>query len=80
MESLDNDITQEDFIFNFASNLRYLREEANLTQTDLSKLSGLAPTAISHFECGRRIPSVRNLVRLSKALNVSTDILLGIGE
>jgi len=35
------------------------------------------PSAISHFETGRRSPSFANLKALSDALKVTTDYLIG---
>lgn len=49
-----------------------------MTQQDLAESSGLTQHWISHFECGRRLPSVDVLVRLSDALDVSVDCLLGM--
>jgi len=37
----------------------------------------MQPAAISHFETGQRSPSFDNLRKLSDALNVSVDYLLG---
>ena len=50
-----------------------------LSQTELAKKTGLEPSAISHFECGRRSPNMENLKKLSKALNCTIDELV-IGE
>jgi transcriptional regulator with XRE-family HTH domain len=47
------------------------------SQTDLAEKSGMQPSAISHFEVGRRAPSFENLKRLADALQVSMDYLLG---
>lgn len=60
----------------FSDRLRSAREQRNLSQTDLSKRSGLQPSAISHFETGKRAPSFDNLRRLADALGVSIDYLL----
>lgn len=62
---------------NFADRLRAARERRNLSQTDLSKITGLQPSAISHFETAKRAPSFDNLKRLADALGVSIDYLLG---
>jgi transcriptional regulator with XRE-family HTH domain len=35
----------------------------------------LKPSAVSHFETGRRSPSLGNLIRLADALDVSLDVL-----
>ncbi len=61
----------------FSMRLRKLREERGLSQTDLAKMTGLQPSAISHFETERRSPSFDNLRRLGDALNVSVDYLTG---
>lgn len=53
------------------------RENVKWTQLDLAKATGLQPAAISHFECGQRLPSLRNIVRLANALRVSLDWLTG---
>lgn len=60
----------------FGKNLRITRECKQISQTELASISGIHPNAISHFEGGRRQPNLKNLVRLSKALNVSTDLLI----
>ena len=61
----------------FAENLRLAREKKDLSQADLAERTGLQPSAISHFEAGRRSPSFDNLKRLADALNVPIDSLLG---
>ncbi len=44
------------------------RQFQRLTQTELGKKAGeMCYTAISHFESGRRIPTVKTLVKLCKA-------------
>lgn len=53
------------------------RENLRWTQADLAKASGLQAAAISHFECGQRLPSLPNAVRLADALRVSLDWLTG---
>jgi transcriptional regulator with XRE-family HTH domain len=62
----------------FKSRLREAREAKGWSQTDLATRTGLEPSAISHFECGRREPSAGNLVILAIQLQVSTDYLLGL--
>lgn len=61
-----------------AENLFRLRAEKQLSQTKLAKLSGLQPSTISHFERGTREPSLKNLVKLCKALGCSSDHLIGL--
>jgi transcriptional regulator with XRE-family HTH domain len=61
----------------FGEGLRKTREEKGLSQAELAQKSGLQPSAISHFESGRRSPSFDNLKRLADALSVTIDYLLG---
>lgn len=64
----------------FGDRLRKLRKERKLTQKELANLIGVKNSVISFYEVGDRTPSLEVLVKLSKALRVSTDILLGIDK
>jgi transcriptional regulator with XRE-family HTH domain len=61
----------------FAVRLRAAREAKGLSQADLAEKTGLQPSAISHFETGRRAPAFDNLKVLADALSVTTDYLMG---
>lgn len=61
----------------FAARLKLARASRQLNQAELAARAGLQPAAISHFESGQRRPSFENLRRLSDALEVTTDFLLG---
>ncbi|WP_324750089.1 helix-turn-helix transcriptional regulator [Sphingomonas sp. LY54] len=61
----------------FGSRLVQAREKRSLSQAELAKLAGLQAAAIGHFERDRRKPSFANVRALAKALNVSSDFLLG---
>ena len=61
----------------FTERLRKARENRGLTQADLAQRAGLEPSAVSHFEAGRRQPSFHNLRKLADALSVTTDYLIG---
>lgn len=61
----------------FEDRLRKARLDKGLSQSELAARSGLQPSAVSHFETGTRAPSFENLKRLSDALGVSIDFLLG---
>ena len=64
----------------FGKRLRRARENAQLTQAQLAEKSGLAATAITHFEADRRRPSFANVRELALALKVSSNYLLGLPE
>jgi transcriptional regulator with XRE-family HTH domain len=64
-------------------NLARFREQQGLTQAELGRRAGMAAASVSHFETGQRTPSVESLVKLSDALSVSLDSLVGrssVGE
>ena len=64
----------------FADRLQKIRDDRKLSQSDLARKAGLQPSAIAHFEAGRRRPSFANIRTLALALDVSTDYLLGAGQ
>ena len=61
----------------FPQRLREARQLRAYDQATLAARAGLPTASISHFESGSRKPSFDNLRRLAKALDASTDYLLG---
>lgn len=61
----------------FGARIKNMRKSLGLTQADLAKKIGVTKQAITTYETGIREPSFRNLIKLSRALNVTTDWLLG---
>ena len=53
------------------------RCHAGLDQAELARRIGIPASSISHFEAGRRRPSLNSLCKIAEALDVSTDYLLG---
>jgi len=65
----------------FGRRLRQSRNLRRLSQAELSERSKVPVAMISHFETGvRGSASADNLVKLSNALDVSIDYLLGRTE
>ncbi len=62
----------------FAKNIKNLRKESGLTQTELANKIYINKSMISAYEKGTRMPSLDALIALSETLNVSIDFLLGI--
>jgi transcriptional regulator with XRE-family HTH domain len=60
----------------FGQNVRKHRETRQLTQELLAEKAGLDRTYISDIERGTRNPGVRNVVRLARALGLSTAQLV----
>lgn len=66
-----------DEIEKFGERLVAARTQRGLSQSVLARLANLQPAAIGHFERNRRKPSFANIRALARALNVSSDYLLG---
>ena len=62
----------------FAKNIKNLRKELGMTQTQLANKIFVNKSMVSAYEKGTRLPSLDSLISLSKTLNVSIDYLLGI--
>ncbi len=56
--------------------IRAAREKKNLTQEDLSKLTGIARANIARFETGRHAPKIATVQRVARALDLKTTDLL----
>ena len=61
----------------FRQRLLKARTLRKLSLAALAKRTGLSPSAICHFENGRRLPNLANLCRLAEGLQVTTDYLSG---
>ena len=61
----------------FAARLIAARKAKTLSQEALADRADMTPGAVSHFETGKRKPSLDNLRKLADALQVTADFLLG---
>ena len=60
----------------FGSKLQSLREEQSISQKELAGLVGVSTGIIAEWEADEAMPGLAELSRLSKALGVSSDVLL----
>ncbi len=60
-----------------AKRIKGLRKRKEMTQADLAELLHVDRATIAGYELNKREPSLEILLSLAKALNVSTDYLLG---
>lgn len=65
---------------NLGQKLKILRLQHNLTQKQVAKRVGLAPSAISSYESGDRYPNYSTLGKLATLYRVSCDYLIGVAE
>lgn len=57
--------------------LRHLREDADLTQLQISKALNISQRAYSHYENGTRDIPTATLIAIADFYNVSIDYILG---
>lgn len=67
---------KEEVLIPFGNKVRELRIAQKLSQTALAEKSGLHANYIGMVERGERNPSLININKLAKALNVSLSELL----
>jgi len=61
-----------------ADRIKSLREQQNMTQSDLAKQLGITRSSVNAWEMGISVPSTQYIVELAYIFNVSTDYLLGV--
>jgi transcriptional regulator with XRE-family HTH domain len=64
----------------FSVRLLQAMADAGLSQTALADKLEVDPPVISRWVCGRKLPSAASIARLSAALGVTADFLLGRGD
>ncbi|MGN0520936.1 MAG: helix-turn-helix domain-containing protein [Candidatus Fimenecus sp.] len=64
----------------YSERLRGLREDRDLTQTQLAEILHTSQKAISNWENGRNEPPYDILIKYAKFFGVSADYLLGITD
>ena len=57
--------------------IRDLREDKDLTQTEVAKVLGMSQTGYSKYETGENDVPTAILIKLARFYNVSVDYLLG---
>lgn len=60
----------------FKDRLRALREDNDLTQTEVAEALNLTRTAIANYENAIREPDLKTLIKLADYFDVSLDYLL----
>ena len=60
----------------FADNLKQLRKEKGMTQTQFASEFNIATGTIAMWETGKRIPDTETLKKIARFFNVSIDFLL----
>ena len=63
-----------------ADRIKFLREQIQLTQTELAKRLGITRSSVNAWEMGISTPSTQYIVELAEIFSVSTDYLLNVDE
>ena len=61
-------------------NIRALRKECGLSQTELAKKLNLSQDTISLWELDKALPDVLSVIAMSRIFNVTTDYILCVGN
>ena len=67
-------------VLNIADRIRYLRDKAGMTQTDLAKRLGISRNAVNAWEMSVSVPTLSNVVEMSRIFHVTTDYILSISD
>lgn len=70
----------ESTILNFGKTLANMRKASGLTQQQLGDTVGVSKRVIAYYEGETDYPPTHLIATLAKALNVSTDELLGLKQ
>ncbi|MEE1503715.1 MAG: helix-turn-helix transcriptional regulator [Acutalibacteraceae bacterium] len=64
----------------YIKRIRDLREDADLTQSQIAEYLGTSQTMYARYERGANEIPVRHIIKLCKYYDVSADYILGITE
>lgn len=62
----------------FGEKIKNLREEKEISQTELGKEVQMSQRKLSYIECNKCEPSMDDIKALCRFFNVSADYLLGL--
>ena len=73
LPSNPDNLTKRECGKEFGFRLSRMMERKHITQCELSELTGIQQSSISHYTNGSKLPSFYNLDKIAKALNCSMD-------
>jgi len=59
-----------------ADRIKNLREQKNMTQSELARCLGITRSSVNAWELGISVPSTQYIVELASLFKISTDYLL----
>ncbi|MGN0701694.1 MAG: helix-turn-helix transcriptional regulator [Lentihominibacter sp.] len=61
-----------------ADRIRLLRQENDMTQSDLAKMLGITRSSVNAWEMGISVPSTQYIIEMSRIFHVSTDYIMDV--
>lgn len=63
---------------NIGQTIKELRKEKNLSQTELAALLFTSQDTVSLWECGKSLPDIMAIIRMTQIFGVTSDYILGL--
>ena len=68
---------KEGFIM-IADRIKLLRQENDMTQSDLARIIGITRSSVNAWEMGISVPSTQYIIEMSRIFHVSTDYIMDV--
>lgn len=69
-------MNEQQFLLDFGRNLEDLLDEVNMSQRELSELTGINKSTISRYVAGDMMPSLVNVVKIMRVLECEFEDLV----
>ncbi len=73
-------ISHNEILYNIFMKLKQLREENNISQTEIADYLNIKQNTYSQYETGKRQLSIDMLIKIAKFYKVSTDYILDLED
>lgn len=61
-----------------ADRIKLLRQENDMTQSDLARILGITRSSVNAWEMGISVPSTQYIIEMSRIFHVSTDYIMDV--
>ena len=61
-----------------AVRIKLLRQENDMTQSDLARILGITRSSVNAWEMGISVPSTQYVIEMSRIFHVSTDYIMDV--
>lgn len=73
-------LSHNEILYNIFMKLKQLREENNISQTEIADYLNIKQNTYSQYETGKRQLSIDMLIKIAKFYKVSTDYILDLED